>query len=32
VHLPIFVVMEIIGKPETQRRLEQGALMLGTGA
>jgi glutamyl-tRNA synthetase len=32
VHLPIFVVMEIIGKAETLRRLEQGALMLGTGA
>jgi glutamyl-tRNA synthetase len=32
VHLPIFVVMEIIGKTETLRRLEQGALMLGTGA
>jgi glutamyl-tRNA synthetase len=32
VHLPIFVVMEILGKEETLRRLEQAALMLGTGA
>lgn len=31
-HLPVFLVMEIIGKAETLRRLEQGALMLGTSA
>jgi glutamyl-tRNA synthetase len=32
VHLPIFDVMEIIGRAETLRRLEQGALILGVGA
>jgi glutamyl/glutaminyl-tRNA synthetase len=31
-HLPIFEVMEIIGRAETLRRLQQAALMLGTGA
>jgi glutamyl-tRNA synthetase len=32
VHLPIPAMMEILGKQETLRRLEQAALMLGTGA
>ena len=32
VHLPIPAMMEILGKQETLRRLEQAALMLATGA
>lgn len=32
VHMPIFVVMEILGRTETLRRLDQAALMLATGA
>jgi glutamyl/glutaminyl-tRNA synthetase len=32
IHLPIFNVMEIIGREETLRRLEQAALLLAVGA